>query len=271
MSNLLQVQPPTIQGPYTPLNTTPKLFKPVPIRKSSNDLSSYPLQQNTNSPISSLVYPNFGFNSYSNFNLGSLGNLQNYLLSQEKNKKLDSKNKPCCNCLKTKCMKKYCECFANNKSCRNCLCSDCKNKNKNDENNTNGENKENIGNNTTANNISNNNSNIKETKIVFCTCSKSGCNKKYCDCYKENQKCNIKCRCINCLNLEDDKDKENKEINLDETRCDSGKKSIGSDISEFNIQKISVCIKKSQTYINIEKLSTDDFSLLCKKRKSEKI
>ena len=43
------------------------------------------------------------------------------------------------------------------------------------------------------------------------------------------------------------------------------------EITDFYIQKISVCIKKSQTYINIEKLSTDDFTLLCKKRKSEKI
>ena len=274
MSNLIQVQSPNLQGPYTPLNTTPQLFKPVPIRKSSKDLS-YPLQTKTNSPISSIVYPNFGFNSYSNFNLNTLGNLQSYLLSQEKNKKLDTKNKPCCNCIKTKCMKKYCECFANNKSCKNCICSDCKNKNKFEENNS-VENKENIeNNNNTAMNNNSNTTNSKEIKIVFCTCSKSGCNKKYCDCYKENQKCNIKCRCINCLNMEDHQDKCNNEcdkgINLDETRCDSGKKSISGEINEFYIQKISVCIKKSQTYINIEKLSTDDFSLLCKKRKSEKI
>ena len=132
-------------------------------------------------------------------------------------------------------MKKYCECFANNKSCKNCICSDCKNKNED----INGDNKENIvNNNSNINNLNNN----KEIKIVFCTCSKSGCNKKYCDCYKENQKCNIKCRCINCLNMEEQQDKNNndneKGINLDETRCDSGKKSLSphlffSDIFEI--------------------------------------
>ena len=43
-------------------------------------------------------------------------------------------------------------------------------------------------------NIDENISNNKDSKAIFCTCSKSGCNKKYCDCYKENKKCNIKCK-----------------------------------------------------------------------------
>ena len=55
---------------------------------------------------------------------------------------------------------------------------------------------------------------------------------------------------------------------LDETRCDSGKKSISDEIIEFNIQKISVQIGRSQTFINTEKLTKEDFVLLCKKRKS---
>ena len=71
--------------------------------------------------------------------------------------------------------------------------------------------------------------------------------------------------------LEKNNNDSEKIICLDETRCDSGKKSLSCDLNEFNVQKISVCIKKSQTYINIEKMSTDDLSLLCKKRKSEKI
>ena len=65
--------------------------------------------------------------------------------------------------------------------------------------------------------------------------------------------------------------KKKKVISLDETRCDYSKKYLSGEINEFFVQKISVCIRKSQTYINIEKLSTDDFSLLCKKRKGEKI
>ena len=262
MTNPVQILPSLSKENINISSPNPQLFKPVPIRKSENNLS-FPISTKTNSPNSALIYPNFGFGSYSTFNLNSLGNLQNYLLSQEKKTKLDIKNKPCCNCIKTKCMKKYCECFANNKFCKNCVCIDCKNK-KEEILTDNKENKEN-------NSLSIN----KDSKAIFCTCSKSGCNKKYCDCYKENKRCNIKCRCINCLNAEECNEKSSNDnekiISLDETRCDSGKKSLSCEINEFNVQKISVCIKKSQTYINIEKLSMDDLSLLCKKRKIEKI
>ena len=262
MTNPVQILPSLSKENINISSPNPQLFKPVPIRKSENNLS-FPISTKTNSPNSALIYPNFGFGSYSTFNFNSLGNLQNYLLSQEKKTKLDIKNKPCCNCIKTKCMKKYCECFANNKFCKNCVCIDCKNKN--EEILT--DNKENKENNSLSIN--------KDSKAIFCTCSKSGCNKKYCDCYKENKRCNIKCRCINCLNAEECNEKSSNDnekiISLDETRCDSGKKSLSCEINEFNVQKISVCIKKSQTYINIEKLSMDDLSLLCKKRKIEKM
>ena len=262
MTNPVQILPSLSKENINISSPNPQLFKPVPIRKSENNLS-FPISTKTNSPNSALIYPNFGFGSYSTFNFNSLGNLQNYLLSQEKKTKLDIKNKPCCNCIKTKCMKKYCECFANNKFCKNCVCIDCKNKNEEILTDS----KENKENNSLSIN--------KDSKAIFCTCSKSGCNKKYCDCYKENKRCNIKCRCINCLNAEECNEKSSNDnekiISLDETRCDSGKKSLSCEINEFNVQKISVCIKKSQTYINIEKLSMDDLSLLCKKRKIEKI
>ena len=151
-------------------------------------------------------------------------------------------------------MKKYCECFSNNKICTNCLCLDCKNK----DIYTASQNKENIQNNNTK-------------EKVFCTCSKSGCNKKYCECYKEGLKCNIKCRCVKCLNCEEQCNKiSNSEqiINLDETRCESGKKSLLGEINDFNVEKISIFIEKNKTFINIEKLNREDFVLLCKKRKS---
>ena len=36
--------------------------------------------------------------------------------------------------------------------------------------------------------------------IVTCTCTKSNCNKKYCECYKSGKMCNVNCRCLNCKN-----------------------------------------------------------------------
>jgi hypothetical protein len=237
------------------IKNSPQLFKPLPIkiRKNENNLN-FPIPIITNDSNIPIIYPKLQYGSIPNINFSS-PQLNNVMLYEKsKNRKiLDSKTKPCCSCIKTKCIKKYCECFANNKSCTSCICIDCRNK----EIYTNIQNKENTPN----------------KEIVFCTCAKSGCNKKYCECYKEGLKCNIKCRCVKCLNCDENEnlDKANdneKNLSLDETRCESGKKSTSGELCEFNIEKISVLIGKTQTYINIEKLCKEDFELLCKKRKT---
>ena len=177
----------------------------------------------------------------------------------QENKKAgyDIKMKLCCSCNKTKCIKKYCECFANKRFCQNCLCIDCKNKPfylgySNDKNNTN---------------------NVEKERIV-CTCSKSNCNKKYCDCYKAGIKCNIKCRCINCSNCEENADKSVPNINIKEEKEEKNeeKKEKKSNESEsindvLTIQKITVHINKTQTYINVENFGKEYMTLLNKKRK----
>ena len=254
---ILNLTPKAIKEKQNIINSSPHLFKPMPIkiRKNENNIN-YPISAMGNDSNVPLVYPTqFQYGSFSNLNFNSSNQLRSFVFQEKNSNKRTSeiKSKPCCSCVKTKCIKKYCECFANNKFCTNCLCLDCRNKDiymthQNKNNTTNGNNKE----------------------IIFCTCSKSGCNKKYCECYKEGLKCNIKCRCIKCLNCEEHSDKNNdneKNMCLDETRCDSGKKSISDEIIEFNIQKISVQIGRSQTFINTEKLTKEDFVLLCKKRK----
>ena len=256
---ILNLTPKIIKGSEKQMNSSPHLFKPLPIkiRKNENNLK-FPISAISNESNIPLMYPaQFQYSSFSNLNLNSSSQIRNFAF-QEKNaskKTPEIKTKQCCSCVKTKCIKKYCECFANNKCCTNCICMDCRNK----EIYMNYENK-------------NNQTNSNNKEIIFCTCSKSGCNKKYCECYKDGLKCNIKCRCMNCLNCDEHSDKNNdieKNICLDETRCESGKKSITDEINEFNIQKISVQIGKNQTFINIEKLSKEDFVLLCKKRKSD--
>ena len=93
----------------------------------------------------------------------------------------NSSDKMCCYCSKTSCIKKYCECFSNNRYCKNCHCTNCKN----------------IPGYLGGEIIKEGTENDDK---VFCTCTKSNCNKKYCECYKSNQKCTDKCRCINCKN-----------------------------------------------------------------------
>ena len=243
-----------------PVNNIHQLFKPLVlnhkiISRSESDIttitnSTVPLSTINNDSNIPLIYPQFQLGSLSN--LKSSGHLHPYIYQENPNKNmLEIKSKPCCSCNKTKCIKKYCECFANNRFCTNCLCLDCRNKDIF------------LG---TLNNFES-----KNKEIVVCTCSKSGCNKKYCGCYKEGLKCNIKCRCINCLNMEDKTDKNDKDNiktnNVDETKSESDKKISKNELDNFNIQRISIFINKSQTLINVEKLAKEEFNLLCKKRK----
>ena len=69
---------------------------------------------------------------------------------------------------------------------------------------------------------------------------------------------------------EEIKNSNEKIINLDESKSESGKNTTETktDSDGFNIQRISILINKSQTLINVEKLDKDEFHLLCKKRKN---
>ena len=90
-----------------------------------------------------------------------------------------------CSCSKTQCNRKYCECFNSGNYCVDCNCKNCNNK-------------------PPINTYSNKRpidekSKSKKVKII-CTCTKSGCNKNYCECFKAGQKCSDLCRCISCEN-----------------------------------------------------------------------
>ena len=123
-----------------------------------------------------------------------------------------------CTCSKTKCLKKYCECYSNNQYCLNCNCIDCHNKPNNSK------------------------INLNDEKIfVCCTCIKSNCNKKYCECYKEGEKCNVNCKCINCLNNEE---------NLNNKVLKDKKNSF----CKFTMERISILIENKNIYIDIKQI-----------------
>ena len=42
-------------------------------------------------------------------------------------------------------------------------------------------------------------------KLFHCNCNKSKCEKKYCECYANNEPCDIKCDCCNCHNCDSHK------------------------------------------------------------------
>lgn len=95
-----------------------------------------------------------------------------------------------CNCKKSKCIKLYCECFANEQYCVDCNCKRCFNKQERTK--------------------------FRKpavrkllqrdpeafTKDKPCNCSKSRCRKRYCECFAIGRKCTEDCNCVRCLNTE---------------------------------------------------------------------
>ena len=90
-----------------------------------------------------------------------------------------------CSCSKTQCNRYYCECYRSGLFCIDCNCKNCLNK-------------------PPENYVSNRHPTLSttqtKTELVTCTCTKSGCNKKYCECYKNGTKCHSACRCVGCEN-----------------------------------------------------------------------
>ena len=239
--------------------------------------------QNSNNSNNKDTSPPIKFQSFTSDLNSSLNDKKlNFFKSKKVNlfDKKENIEKLSCNCTKTKCIKKYCECFANNRYCKGCNCVDCMNKYIYSNNNNNNSSKE-----------------LSENEEIFCTCAKINCNKKYCECYKLGKKCNDKCRCVNCLNSSypifninnkdnlnsnninnDDENNENKNnindssinkanIELYEKKSNSRKSSSSDELEDtYQIQRVSIFINKYQTLVNVEKFSKEDMMLISKKR-----
>lgn len=284
------------------------------LKKNENQFLSSTLSSNKNQDLSKTdlfkfnpIIPDFLLSNNepnNKYNFFQSKKVSTSDIKESENNNITSE-KLCCNCTKTKCVKKYCECYSNNRFCRNCHCVDCMNIPEN-------------------NSACENGKELLETEKVLCTCAKSNCTKKYCECYKSNQKCTDKCRCINCKNgsqpsfsfnvarseniinnsdinkvnnykvnnninndvnsndnnINEDLDEKNniksETINLEEEENEedrnnkiiSRKSSLESNNS-YQIQRVSIFIDKYQTVINVEKF-TKEMMMISKKRKKSK-
>ena len=154
-------------------------------------------------------HPKILYNEYNDIQLINIENQNiptpkkvNLLIEEDKNDKNEINNNTKkfftdyggfgykCSCSKTNCNRYYCECYRSGLYCIDCNCKNCQNK-------------------PPENCSSNRNSlvsqNKSKTELITCTCTKSGCNKKYCECYKNGTKCNSSCRCVGCENTENGK------------------------------------------------------------------
>ena len=92
-----------------------------------------------------------------------------------------------------------------------------------------------------------------KTILISCTCTKSGCNKNYCECYKNKTKCNNLCRCRNCENsenyIDNEKIKEHQNMNYECCEANSvfiiNNKIIVEDISKKFVGKQKIMANES--------------------------
>ena len=101
----------------------------------------------------------------------------------------EGKSEKCCNCKKSRCLKLYCDCFANKTFCKGCNCIDCHNIRLYEDEVL--EAREKVGAKRHLYELNGIN--------IGCNCSK-GCTRKYCECFKKDKMCGSGCNCIGCKN-----------------------------------------------------------------------
>ena len=107
----------------------------------------------------------------------------------------------CCSCQKSRCLKMYCDCFAAKQYCLDCSCADCLNLPNNEETRK-----------DAMTVILEKNPDAFKPKVTTenslvrhykgCNCKRSGCCKRYCECFQINIKCTDMCKCTGCGNRE---------------------------------------------------------------------